>query len=88
MMPPSADMDAEAVEYGRETGVEIARRMKALKPQVPIIALTVVSDPEIRTKMREAGIAYIINKPSDLEPMVDALLRWGSESKVEQVGRR
>ena len=28
MMPPSDDIDPELVEYGRETGIEVARRIK------------------------------------------------------------
>jgi CheY-like chemotaxis protein len=73
MMPPSDDIDPELVEYGRETGIEVARRIKALKPELPIVALTVVGDTSIRAKMLKAGIIAIINKPSDVGPIVDQL---------------
>jgi CheY-like chemotaxis protein len=73
MMPPSDDIDPELVEYGRETGIEVARRIKALKPELPIVALTVVGDTSIRAKMLKAGIIAIINKPSDVGPIVDVL---------------
>lgn len=73
MMPPSDDIDPESVEYGRETGIEVARRIKALKPELPIVALTVVGDTAIRAKMLKAGITYILNKPSDVGPVVEAL---------------
>jgi CheY-like chemotaxis protein len=74
-MPPTDDMDVEALNYGRETGVEVARQMKKLKPQVPIVALTVVTDPEIQAHMREAGIDSVVNKPSDPDPIAETLLR-------------
>lgn len=73
MMPLEKDMDAEQLDYGRETGVEVARRMKAIKPDVPIVALTVRRDPEIQAKMREAGVAMILNKPSELEQIATVL---------------
>ena len=73
IMPPEEDMDAELLDYGRETGVEVARRMKADKPDVPIVAFTVVRDPRIRTRMLEAGIARILNKPMELEQIADVL---------------
>jgi len=75
MMPPAEDMDAEQLDYGRETGVEVARRMRRLRPDVPIVALTVVRDPEIQAKMWEAGIIEIINKPADPEQIAEVLLR-------------
>jgi CheY-like chemotaxis protein len=73
MMPPTEDMDAEKVDYGRETGVEVARRMKAVKPDVPIIAFTVLTDPQIQAEMREAGIIEVINKPVEPDQIADKL---------------
>lgn len=75
MMPPAEDMDAEALDYGRETGIEVARRMQTQKPAVPIVALTVVRDREMQARMREAGIVEIINKPAETEQIVETLLR-------------
>src|SRR5208337_1933722 len=57
-MPPTEDMPLAAVGYGRETGVEVARRLKTLRPNLPIIALTVVYDPDIKARMRQAGICH------------------------------
>ena len=73
-MPPSKSIDPQKVEYGRETGIEVARRMKELKPNVPIISLTVINDPEIKVRMKEVGICRIINKPSDSFPIADAII--------------
>lgn len=81
MMPPAEDMDAEALDYGRKTGVEVARRMQAQKPAAPIVALTVVRDRDIQARMREAGIVEIINKPAETEQIVETLLRTISRAQ-------
>jgi CheY-like chemotaxis protein len=75
VMPPADDMDAEQLNYGRVTGVEIARRMKDIKPNVPIVAFTVVTDPEIRAEMWKAGIDQIISKPSEPDQIAYGLWR-------------
>ncbi len=63
MMPPPEDIDPEYVGYGRSTGVELCRRIRALKPELPIVVITVVRDPGILDKIEEVGAARIINKP-------------------------
>jgi len=63
MMPPSDDMDPELVGYGRSTGVEICRRIKNENPDIPIVALSVVRDPKILNRIKDAGVDEIINKP-------------------------
>jgi CheY-like chemotaxis protein len=75
MMTPSDDMDDEQVDYGRETGVEVARKMKAVKPGVPIVAFTILRDPEIHARMRDAGVAEIVNKPCEPVQVSDAIWR-------------
>jgi len=75
MMPPAKDMDIEQTAFGRETGVEVARRMKDVRPDVQIVAFTVLTDPEIRKRIRKAGIVEILNKPAELSQIVDVLLR-------------
>lgn len=79
-MPPMEDMNAEAVGYGRETGIEVARRIKVIEPAVPIVALTVVTDSRIHAKMQEAGIIKIISKPSEVEQIAQTLLRVISQA--------
>jgi len=63
MMSPLDDMDPECVNYGRTTGVELCRRIRDLKPNLPIVVLTVVRDPEILERIADAGADRIINKP-------------------------
>ena len=80
-MPPSPDMDAREVEYGRETGVAIAAKIHRLKPSVHIVALTVIRDPEIVTRMRQAGIQEILNKPVEVEAIIEVLRRVTIDGK-------
>ncbi len=63
MMSPPEDMDPESVNYGRSTGVEICRRIKDIRPELPVIILTIVRDPGILERIKEAGATRIINKP-------------------------
>jgi CheY-like chemotaxis protein len=74
-MPPTEDMDFDAVEYGRLTGVAVAKRIKEVKPDLPIVALTVVSDESMKQKMLKAGIETIINKPADIDLIAQTLFR-------------
>lgn len=64
MMPPPDDIDAELVGYGRTTGVEICRRIRYMKPDLPIVILSVVRDPGILNRINDAGADEIINKPA------------------------
>ncbi len=73
MMPPTDSMDEQKLDYGRTTGLEVAKRMKSIKPETPIVAFTALTDPEIRKKMYEVGIKKIINKPAELDEIVTAL---------------
>jgi len=73
MMSPSEDMDPEFVDYGRSTGVEVCRRIKNLKPELPVIALTVVRDPGILERIKEAGASRVLNKPASSSMVSECL---------------
>ena len=73
MMRPAENMDAKQVNHGRGTGIEVARRMKAIKQDVPIVAFTVLKDPEILAQIREAGVVTIISKPAELDHIAGVL---------------
>ncbi|HGJ65365.1 TPA: response regulator [bacterium] len=74
MMPPPDDIDAELVGYGRTTGIEICRRIKNIKPDLPVIILSVVRDPGILDRISNAGADAIINKPA-LPSKIDEVIR-------------
>ena len=62
--PVPSGYDSEAVDYGHYTGLETARRIKAIKPQVKIIALTTHSKRDLRIK-QSGHFFKIIEKPLD-----------------------
>ncbi len=74
IMPPPDDVPEEQVDFGRETGVEVAKRIRIQDPKVPIVVLSVVRDPAIERKLYAAGVRTIIPKPADPEPVASQLL--------------
>ncbi len=74
-MPPTSDMNSKALEFGRETGIEVVHRLRRVKPSVPIVALTVIQDDQIVSRMRKAGIRYILHKPQEFQRIVETLQR-------------
>ncbi len=73
MMEPPEE-EAEETDYGRETGILITQKMKKMKPNLPIVAFTVLSDNEMCNRMRQAGIKEIVNKPCELDKLVSTLM--------------
>lgn len=74
-MPPTNTMDSEEIEHGWLTGIAVTRDIKAIRQDIPIIALTGRSDPVLQEKMRQAGIDRIINKPSEPDNIAQVLLK-------------
>ncbi len=54
----------ERLDFGKKTGIELARRIKKIKPELPLMSFTVIRDPQILKEMREAGIKKIVHKPA------------------------
>lgn len=73
MMPPTQDMDDESLDYGRLTGKEVARRIKEIQPELPIVAFTVLTDRNLRKEIVGAGVACIVNKPCQPDAVASAL---------------
>ncbi|MDQ1327021.1 MAG: hypothetical protein QG641_301 [Candidatus Poribacteria bacterium] len=73
MMPPPDDIDPEIVGYGRTTGVEICRRIRNLKPHLPIVILSVARDPGILGKIKDAGANEILHKPALPNKIIETL---------------
>lgn len=80
MMPPTGDIDPELVNYGRSTGVEICRRIKNIRPDIPIVVLSVVRDVGILDRIKEAGASEIINKPALPSRVIETLNKVLNES--------
>jgi len=72
-MPPTDDMDADSVGYGRRTGVEVARRMHGLKPHIPLALLTAIGDRKTHAAARKHGVVRVIPKPAEVEQIAEGL---------------
>ena len=62
------------------TGLEMLPKMKALRPQIPVIIITAYGDPETRRKAIEQGAANLLSKPIDftaLRSEIDSRLHAG-----------
>jgi CheY-like chemotaxis protein len=75
-MPVPPGFDVKAVQYGRTMGLEVARRMHALKPTVPIVALTVVDKQLLGGSLQEAGIRAYIEKPAEPNFLLNEIRRY------------
>ena len=72
-MPPAEDMDARDLAYGRTTGIEFVKQLRAIKPDIPVVALTVIRDEEILKQMRAVGIGWIMHKPEEPQRVLETL---------------
>jgi DNA-binding NarL/FixJ family response regulator len=61
------------VSLPHEDGVEATRRLKALRPQIRIIALTMHDDAATMAAMRNAGAAAYVRKDAPPEELVRAI---------------
>jgi CheY-like chemotaxis protein len=62
------------------TGLEMLPKVKAMRPEVPVIMITAYGDPETRRKAMEGGATGLLTKPIDF-----ALLRGEIDTRLEQV---
>ena len=63
------------------SGLEMLPKVKALRPDVPVIMITAYGDPETRRKAIEGGATGLLTKPIDF-----ALLRGEIDTRLEQAG--
>ncbi|MDB5512789.1 MAG: nitrogen assimilation regulatory protein NtrC [Enterovirga sp.] len=64
------------------TGLELLPKVKAARPEVPVIMITAYGDPETRRKALEAGAAGLLTKPIDF-----GALRQEVERRLSEVDR-
>jgi CheY-like chemotaxis protein len=48
-----------------ETGLQLLPKVRALKPNVPVVMITAYGDADTRRKAREGGAADLVTKPID-----------------------
>jgi CheY-like chemotaxis protein len=61
------------------TGLEMLPKVKAIRPDVPVIMITAYGDPETRRKAIESGATGFLTKPIDF-----ALLREEIDARLAQ----
>jgi CheY-like chemotaxis protein len=61
------------------TGLEMLPKVRALRPDVPVIMITAYGDPETRRKAIEGGATGLLTKPIDF-----ALLRQEIDARLDQ----
>src|SRR5437868_14717946 len=61
------------------TGLEMLSKVKAARPNVPVIMITAYGDPDTRRKVLEEGAAGLLTKPIDF-----ALLRQEIDTRLQK----
>src|SRR6202035_3439912 len=61
------------------TGLEMLPRIKAMRPDVPVIMITAYGDPDTKRKAIEGGAEGLLTKPIDF-----ALLREEIDTRLER----
>ena len=63
------------------TGLEMLPRVKAIRPEVPVIMITAYGDPETRRKALASGATGLLTKPIDF-----TVLREEIDARLQQAG--
>ena len=63
------------------TGLEMLPKVKAMRPEVPVIMITAYGDADTKRKALESGAEGLLTKPIDF-----ALLREEIDTRLAQVG--
>ena len=63
------------------TGLEMLPKVKAMRPEVPVIMITAYGDPDTKRKAMESGASGLLTKPIDF-----TLLREEIDTRLQQAG--
>lgn len=74
ILPVPETWDDDDCQFGKTTGIELVRQIKQIKPEIPIMAFTVIIDKEIKKRMKEVGFQVIINKPGTFKELHEAAI--------------
>ncbi len=55
------------------TGTQLALRVKALRPELPVVIASGYGGPELRKRARDAGVAQVVDKPYESHTIAQAL---------------
>lgn len=56
-------------------GLELSRLLALRKPALPVIMITAVAEPSVRTEAAASGSFCLLEKPFDAEALIDCLRR-------------
>jgi two-component system, OmpR family, response regulator MprA len=69
-------LNSDELPSARETGVWLCKKIREKYPHVPIVGVTVVGDPEIFKRLREAGVSSIVSKPVTLDDLIKIINKF------------
>ncbi|MCS6798633.1 MAG: response regulator [Myxococcota bacterium] len=69
-------------ELGGTSGIDVARRIHALRPRLPIVLMTSDGGAHVERTAENAGVAACLHKPFGREAL------WGVLGTVRRAGRR
>ncbi|MBN2307437.1 MAG: sigma-54-dependent Fis family transcriptional regulator [Candidatus Hydrogenedentes bacterium] len=78
MMPP------EIAEVEAREGLEVLKRIKQARPELPVIMLTVLDDVDVIVEAVQEGAFHYIKKPIDRDKLRDAVARATENSNLRQ----
>jgi two-component system cell cycle sensor histidine kinase/response regulator CckA len=69
------EIDVVLLDVGlpKVNGVDVLYRMKSENPDVRVIIVSGFLEPELRTKMQQAGVQHFIEKPYMLDQLVETI---------------
>ncbi len=70
------------------TGIELAREIGAVKPDLPVILCTCFSEAQTRQEAEAAGIKYFLGKPIMMRELADVVRRALENSRAEKITPR
>lgn len=71
------------VHMGGIDGFEVARRLRLLRPELPVVGVTAEAMPGDRERCIEAGMRDHLAKPVDADALVDLVLRHTSGAEID-----
>jgi CheY-like chemotaxis protein len=55
------------------TGTELIRRMRAIKPDLPVVLISAYSGPVLTQEALAAGVDQVLSKPLDFRRLAQAM---------------
>ena len=71
--PEKFDLVVTDFNMPRESGLDIARAIRLIRPELPVVITTGYITDELREEAREAGVRHIVHKPNSVEDLVEAI---------------